>query len=207
MQLAQRLARQSMHFERTLNTLRIVRLDAARGLRIERRELGVQRRPAALRGLGIDRSSHSRIRLRHIRESTAQCTEIEHRAADQQRQLAAGTDVVDRAPRVAHELPGRVRLQRIENVDEVMRMPAQHLARRLAGADVHAAIDHRRIDADDLQVVPLRQAQREIRLAGAGRPEDQRNRRRAAPGRGAHRPRRNIRSRSPRLTYVQVGRP
>ena len=157
-QLAQRLAGQSMHFERTLNSLRIVRLDArARHCGSSAASSRMQRRPAALRRFGIDCRTHCRVRRRHLRESAAQRTEIEHRAADQQRQLAARVDVVDRLPRVAHELSGRVRLRRIENVDQVMRIAARRTSRRrLAGADVHAAIDHRRIDADDLDAAAAR---------------------------------------------------
>ena len=110
----------------------------------------------AQRRFGVDRRAHCGVGRRHLRESAAQRTEIEHRAADQQRQLAARADVVDRPPRVAHELARRIRLRRIENVDQVMRMPLQHVGRRLAGADVHAAIDHRRIDADDLELAAAR---------------------------------------------------
>ena len=82
----------------------------------------MQRRPAALRRFGVDVRAHLRVGRRHLREPTPQRTEIEHRAADQQRQLAAPVNVVDRLPRIAHELAGRIRLRRVENVDEVMRM-------------------------------------------------------------------------------------
>ncbi len=59
-----------------------------RAARVDPLELGVQRRPAALGGLGVDRRAHLRIGLRQRIESADQRAVVEHGAADDQRDFA-----------------------------------------------------------------------------------------------------------------------
>ena len=76
--------------------------------------------------------------------------EVEHRAADQERQRAARTDRRDRLGGIGDEARSRVALGRIDDVDQMVRHGLALGARRLGGADVQAAVDDRRVDADDL---------------------------------------------------------
>ena len=62
--------------------------------------------------------------------------------------------------------------RRVGDVDQMMRDAAALVDRHLVGADVEAAIDGRRVAADDLAVEPLRERDAERALAGRGRPED-----------------------------------
>jgi hypothetical protein len=50
--------------------------------------------------------------------------------------------------RVGAEARRRVGIGRVADVDQPMRIARQHRRRRLGGADVHAAVDQRRVDAD-----------------------------------------------------------
>jgi hypothetical protein len=84
--------------------------------------------------------------------------------------VAAAVDIVDQARRVGRELRGRVGLARVEDVDQVVRQRGTLGHARLGGADVHAAVDQRRIDADDFQRHAFGQRQRDRALAAGGRP-------------------------------------
>jgi len=58
-----------------------------------------------------------------------------------------------------YEVGGAVTLQRIEDVDQVVRHLREFGRGGLGGADVHAAVNQRRVDADDLHRPALRNGQ------------------------------------------------
>ena len=158
-------------FERAPDALRIKGLQPRGRDRIAARELGVQRRPSLPARLRLQRGAHGRIGLGHGVQAVDQGLEIEHGAADQQGQAAARRDGGDQRLRVAGKLGGAVGLQRVADVDQVVRHGGAFCGRGFGRADVHAAIDQRRVDADDLDPVLLRNRHRGGRLArgrGAG---------------------------------------
>src|SRR5262245_1694111 len=59
-----------VHFERTLDALRIVRVDARGGVRVDRGELRVQCRPTLLRGLRVEARTNGGITLGQFRDAT-----------------------------------------------------------------------------------------------------------------------------------------
>jgi len=65
---------------------------AAPPWRIDAGKLGVQRRPSGRGGARVERGARRRVGRRQRRQSFGQRLEVEHRAADQQRQPAAGAD-------------------------------------------------------------------------------------------------------------------
>ena len=110
--------------------------------------------PAQLGGLRVQHGAHVGVGCGHIVEPVHQRLEIQHGAAHQQRYGLAGADFIDQLLRVAHELGRAVGLQRIDDVDEVMRDGGQLCRRGLGRADVHAFVDQGRIHADDLGLLP-----------------------------------------------------
>jgi hypothetical protein len=81
----------------------------------------MQRGPA-LRGRFIgQRGAHGGVGLGHVVQAVEQRLEVQHGAAHQQRQLAARADLIDQARGIGHELGGAVGLQRVADVDQVVR--------------------------------------------------------------------------------------
>lgn len=193
-----RLPAQHEHFERTLDPLRIVRCEPRGRVGVDLREPRVQRGPAIALGFGIERRAHVRIGARQVIEPLRQRLVVQHRAAREQRRAAARGDLADQAQRVRAETRGRIRIGRIDDVDQVMRHARALVARRLRGADIHVAVDERRIDADDLDRATRGERQRRGRLARCGGAEQAGDRRRAGGGvrYRAHCPRMKRRSRS-----------
>ncbi len=114
-----------MHLERSLDSLPIGRRDPRRGRGIHALQARVQRRPAELARLRVELVAQRRVRARQAREPLAQRAQIEQRAPDEQRQPAAGGDVAHGGGRVASESARRVRLARLEDVDQMVRQPAR----------------------------------------------------------------------------------
>ena len=141
--------------EGTLDALAVGRRQPRGGDGIDACQLGVQRGPAARCGLGIERGAQAAVRRRHLVQAVEQRLEVEHRAADQQRQSAARVDLADQPRRVGDELRRRVGLARVEHVDQVMRHGGAFGGTGFGGADVHVAVDQRRVDADDFDA-PVR---------------------------------------------------
>ena len=110
-----------MDLERALHALRVAGREARGRARIDARELGVQRRIAVARGFGGERGTHLRVGRRHRIEAVEQRLEVEHRAADQQRQPAARADVTDQAARVGDEARRGIRIGWLDDVDQVVR--------------------------------------------------------------------------------------
>lgn len=191
-----RLSAQHEDFQCALNSLRIVRREPRGRVGIDLREPRVQRGPAVARGVGIECRTDLRIGARQVVEPLRQRLVVQHRAAREQRRAAARDDLADQPQRVRTEFRGRIRVGRVDDVDQVMRHARAFLARRFRGADIHVAVDERRIDADDLDRAARGERQRRRGLAGSGGAEQAGDRRRAGLRRSAHCPRMKRRSRS-----------
>ena len=137
-------------FERALHALRVAGGQSSGRGRVDARELGMQSRPAVLRGLRFELCAQRRIGRRQFVHAERQRAVVEHGAADQQRRMSARAYGLDRGQRVGAEATGGIALGGLDQVDQVMRH-ARPLGRvRLGRADVHAAVDLSGIDADDL---------------------------------------------------------
>ncbi len=165
----------------------------------------MQRRPTVRLRFRVDCVAYCLIRTRQTGDAPRKGTEIHHRAPDEQRYYTArGKDLVHFPVGIAHELARRVALFRIEEVDQAMRRALERRCIRFGRANVHAAINERRIDADDVAGKSLAKPNCEVGLARR-RGAHQQN---GLPlHRRYQRPRRNSRSSSLREIVVQVGRP
>ncbi|MNV10229.1 hypothetical protein D3C71_1007430 [compost metagenome] len=174
-----------------------------RGLRIDHRQLFVQGLPAKARSLFFDLRTDLGIGGRHICQTFNQSLVIEHGAAHQQRNFSPCGDIGHGFQGVTAEIRSRIALGRVENIDQTMRILRQQLFGRLGGADVHATVDQRRIDADQFARQDLGEFDGQVGLAGGGRAHQENRRWELAH----QRPRKNSLSRSSRPNWVQVGRP
>ena len=136
-------------------------------------QLGVQRRPAPRGRLGLQLAADLGVGGGHVVQPFAQGLEIQQRATHQQWPVAAGADLRCQPLHVFDEPRRRVRLVGFDDVDQVVRHALALGRARLGSANVHAAVDQRRVDADDLRAQRLGQFQRDGRLA-AGRRTGQR---------------------------------
>ena len=168
LQLRQGLPGQFPDLERALDALRVVGRESRRGRRIEARKIGMQRRPAVARGARIDLRAQSGFGLRQRVDALRQGSVVKHRAANQQRNFPSSQDFKDDAGGVFPEAARGIGPGRVEQVDEVMGDGAPFRRRGLRGADIHAAVDLRRIDADDLDRVLRSEFHRQPRLAAGG---------------------------------------
>ena len=75
--------------------------------------------------------------------------------------------------RVLHEFARRVRLLRIANVHQRVRISCQSRHVRFRATDVEAAINKARIDTDNFGAEPLGKRERERCFAGRGRPHEE----------------------------------
>ncbi|CAM2152120.1 hypothetical protein PT2222_270122 [Paraburkholderia tropica] len=187
-----RLPGQHPDFERALDALRVVRREARGRGRIDLREARVQRGPAVAGGLGVELRAHGGIGARQIVQTLCERLVVEHRAAHEQRHVAPRDDLARYAQRVGAKVGGGIGIGRIDDIDQMMRRRRAFFRARFRGADIHLAIDERRIDADDLDRAALRGHLRRIAecgggLAGSGRPEQAGDRRRECVLRHAHR--------------------
>ena len=171
LQRGKRLAGQAPDFERALDALRVVRRDAMRAARVDFLELGVQRRPAAPRGISIDRGADLRIGLRQRVDARHQRAAADHRATHQQRNLVLAQDVHHGADRIGAPAPGRVAVVRIDEVDQVMRHFRARACVGLRGADVHAAVHLGRVHRHDLEGAARRELERKAGFAARRRPQ------------------------------------
>jgi hypothetical protein len=73
-----------------LDALRIVGVEPAGGIRIAARKLFVQGRPAAVGGHRIDHAAGVHVGLRQVGDARGEGLQVEHRAAGEQGQVAAG---------------------------------------------------------------------------------------------------------------------
>ena len=153
----ERPAADAVDLERALDALAVVRRQARRCHRVDRRELGMQRGPARARARSSMSARTAGSASGKRIEAVEQRLEVQHRAADQQRHVAALANRRDRRARVGDEARRRIALGRVDDVDQVVRHGGALGGARLGGADVHAAVDERRVDADDLDRTPRRE--------------------------------------------------
>jgi hypothetical protein len=121
-----------------------------------------------LAGAFVQSPAHGRVGGRQLVQAFQQGLEVQQGAAHQQRQAPARPDLGHQARGVAREIGGAVGFGRLTDVDQVVRHGRALGRRGLGGADVQAAIDQGRVDADDFHRHPLGQRQRQRALA-AGR--------------------------------------
>ncbi len=138
------------HLQRTLDALAVTGCQAGSRGRVYQGQFGMQRGPALLGGLRFQLRAHVGVGGGHVVNAVEQRLEVQHGAAHQQRQRAARADLGHQPGGVLHKLGRAVGLQRVADVDEVVRHGGKLVGRGLGGADVHAAVDQGRIDADDL---------------------------------------------------------
>ena len=172
-QFGERATGQADEFERALDAMRVMRVDARRARRVERRQFGVQRRPAALRRLRFDRLPQDRVGRRQIGDAFEQHLVVEHRAADEERHLAARRDLGHHRLHVGQEAAGRIRLIGRDQVDQVVRITNQGGGVGLGGADVHVDEHLCRIDAHQFERKAFREGEGEVGFAGSGGPGEQ----------------------------------
>ena len=96
---------------------------------------------------------------RHIVQTIPQSLEVQHGAAYQQGQLAAAANIRHQNPGVAHKIGRAVSLERVTDIDQVMRHNCQLVCAGFGRADVHAAVNQGRVHADDLDGLLLRNGQ------------------------------------------------
>jgi hypothetical protein len=121
--------------------------------------------------------AHCRVGARSREQTPSQSPIVETGATDEDRPSAPGINVVDGSHRVADVLCRRVLLERLDDVDDVMRDTSPLSDRHLVGADVEATVDGGGIAADDFAAACQRDVDPKRALAGSGRPKDGEDRR------------------------------
>ncbi|MNU45148.1 hypothetical protein D3C71_339860 [compost metagenome] len=162
------LAGQGDDFQRAADALRVLRRQARGRDGILLRQARMHGGPADGGRVFFQLGAQHGIGTGQIVEAIGQAFKIQHGAADEQRQLAACRDFAHQAQGVVAELRDGIGVQRVDDVDQMMRYLGQFFLRRFGRADVHAAVDEGGIDGDDLGRNRLRDGQRTGRLA-AGR--------------------------------------
>jgi hypothetical protein len=99
-------------------------------------------------------------------------TEIQSRAADDDRDAASAGDLRNRSACHACVVGGSSYLGWIEHIDQVMRDALARSLRCLCRADIESAVELNRIAADDLAVEFLREGEPQRTFPRGGRPED-----------------------------------
>jgi hypothetical protein len=131
-----RAAARAMDLQRALDALRVGRVDARGGDRIDFGQSRVQRGPAIAFGFGGDLRAQGGIGFRHRCEAVQKRLEIQAGASGEDREFPAREDVVDGDAGVAREVGRGIRLPRITDIDQVMRDVALLFARRFRRTDV-----------------------------------------------------------------------
>ncbi|MCY1515204.1 hypothetical protein D9M68_497800 [compost metagenome] len=168
MEARQRLAAAFPHLERALDALAVLRCEPRGGDGVDLRQPRMHGRPAERGGFGVQARAHGGVGRGHGVDAVEQRLEVQHGAAHEQRQRAARADGVDEPRGVGDEGGGAVAVARIEDVDQVVRHRGLLGGGGLGGADVHAAVDQRRVDADDLDRLQPGHGQGDGGLAGRG---------------------------------------
>src|SRR5262245_2460284 len=96
-------------------------MDTGRRVRVELRELRMQCRPTDARCAVIDGFTQLRRRCRQRRDAPPESTEIQHGAADEERDTSTALNLIDEPNGVLHETAGRIALGGVTDVDQMMR--------------------------------------------------------------------------------------
>ena len=162
------LAGQGDDFQRAADALRVLRRQARGRDGVLLRQTRMHGGPADGGRIHFQLGAQGRIGAGQVVEAIGQALEVQHGAADQQRQLAACGDLAHQAQRIVAELRHGIRIERVDDVDQMMRYLGQFFLRRLGRANIHAPVNEGGIDGNDLGRDGLRDGQRTGRLA-AGR--------------------------------------
>ena len=167
----ERLAGQLDHLQRPHDPAAVGGQDRRRRGRVAAGQLGVQRGHPDLGELLFPAGPHLGVGGREG-PFVEQRLDVEHRAADDDRQRTAGRDGLDVGGGgllVARDGRG---LGDVEHVELVVRDAAALGDGELGGADVHAAVQLHGVGVHDLAAEAFGDVERQLRLAGAGRPDD-----------------------------------
>ena len=115
------LPRDAIHLQSTLYPLCIIGLQTGCGYGVNFSQFAMHARPAKLSGFLLQFGPNLCIRRRHVVQAVKQCFEIQHRAAHQQRQMTASGDFYYQTRGVFDKFSGRVGLQRVANIDQMVR--------------------------------------------------------------------------------------
>ena len=159
------------HLEGTNDTPPVVGLDDLCRNRIRLLESREQDPWAHLCELILEPGTHHRVGRGDL-EMVERCTDIQSRAAHQDRPAPARSDIGEVQPGFPLVCRHVGLVAQVKHVKLMVGDATAFLERELGGADVHAAIQLHRIGIDDLAVESLGQVQSQIRLATCGWPHD-----------------------------------
>ena len=166
--LAERPAGEQPHFQCAFDALAVAGLEAVGGSGVGLLQLGIEVQQAVLLFLLLQLAADLRIGGRQAVEAIDEGVVIHHGAAHNQRQAAARVDFAAQAQAVIQKIGHAVALRRVDDVDEVVRYGSALGRSGLSGADVHAAVNQRGIEADDFQRQLFGQSKRERGFTGGG---------------------------------------
>ena len=122
------------------------------GGRVHLAEFGVQGRDALVGRTRPKSRPKSRIGRRALEQSVHQAHQIERRPGDRQNPASTAADLRDRPIRHLDEFGHAERGPGLDHVDEMVPHGRSLLRTRFRRADIHAAVDLHRIDAENLRV-------------------------------------------------------
>ena len=108
---------------------------------------------------------------------------IEHGTANEDGNLSCLVSCLDFMRRIGGKTGSRIGFFRVKNVNEGVRITDEGCSVRFGGADIHAAIDLRGIDADKMHGLTVSKGKGKVGLAGRGRAENADNGRHVGGGR------------------------
>ena len=149
MQGGQGFSGQFDDFQCALDSLGVVRFEPLCGFRVQFGQSGMQGWPSGLCGFFIQSGTDGRVGFGEVVQSFCQRVEIQHGAADEQRQFSALYDALNEREGVFAKLCCRIGIGRVNDVDEVVRNGGLFFAGWFCGADVHVTIDEGGINGDD----------------------------------------------------------
>ena len=157
------------YLQSPLHALSVVGMQPRRGHCVHQGQPGMLAFGADPLTFGFQFTANCRVGRWQFAQAIEQRSEIQQRAADQHRHSAATANRRNCGRSVIGETGSRVRFGRIENIDQVMRDTGLRVGIRLGTSDIHAPVDLRRVDADDLGCPIESRAQRQRQAALAGR--------------------------------------
>jgi hypothetical protein len=164
-----------VHLKRAARANQIARKNLGGSVRIDLLQPTVQSRDAKGGSLGLMARSDRRIRRWRVEEPCTQGAKIESRAAHDDSRTATAVDIVEH--RAGLRGPGRrmERLARIDEVEQMVRAACLFLARGLASANVHPAIDLHGVAAHYLAGKSFGQRQPQFALPRSRRSQNRDN--------------------------------